>query len=213
LAYRAAGIFRLVKGDFATARSRIEHGLAVDRTGNVALMLPLDVALLGRVLAELGKATEAANLLHEAEKYHEHLLASDYPYRGTSVYFKLGRSSLLLGRLDEARSLTDRAVELSGRHPGFAARALHLLGDIAIHPDRFDGKSAKVYYQKALALAESREMRPLIAQCHLGLGKVNRLSSRQDQALKHLTVAITMYREMGLTYWWKQVEAELHQLG
>jgi tetratricopeptide (TPR) repeat protein len=197
----------------------------VDRTGNVALMLPLDVALLGRVLAELGKATEAANLLHEAEKYHEHLLASDYPYRGTSVftqtgtpagcvrYFKLGRSSLLLGRLDEARSLTDRAVELSGRHPGFAARALHLLGDIAIHPDRFDGKSAKVYYQKALALAESREMRPLIAQCHLGLGKVNRLSSRQDQALKHLTVAITMYREMGLTYWWKQVEAELHQLG
>ena len=213
MAYRAAGIIRLVKGDWDTARSRIEHGLAVDRTGNVALMLPLDIALLGRVLAELGKTTEAVNLLHEAEKYHEHLLASDYPYRGTSVYFELGRSSLLLGRLDEARSLADRAVELSGRHPGFAARALHLLGDIATHPDRFDGKSAKVYYRKALALAESREMRPLIAQCHLGLGKVNRFTCRRDQVLKHLTMAIMMYREMGMAYWLEQSEAELRQLG
>jgi tetratricopeptide (TPR) repeat protein len=176
-------------------------------------MLPLDVALLGRVLAELGKATEAANLLHEAEKYHDHLLASDYPYRGTSVYFELGRSSLLLGRLDEARSLADRAVELSGRHPGFAARALHLLGDIATHPDRFDGKSAKVYYEKALALAQSREMRPLIAQCHLGLGKVDRLTRRRDQAQEHLAVAASMYREMHMLYWLEQAAEEIRRLG
>jgi hypothetical protein len=109
--------------------------------------------------------------------------------------------------------LADRAVELSGRHPGFAARALHLLGDIATHPDRFDGKSATVYYRKALALAESREMRPFIAQCHLGLGKVNRFTCRRDQVLKHLTMAIMMYRKMGMAYWLEQSEAELRQLG
>jgi hypothetical protein len=50
----------------------------------------------------------------------------------------LGRAWLLLGRLEEARNLGNRAVEANQFQPGFAAHALHLLGDIATHPDQFD---------------------------------------------------------------------------
>jgi hypothetical protein len=65
----------------------------------------------------------------------------------------------------------DRAIEFcpeSSGHPPL------LLGDIATHPDRFDVESGEAYYRKALALAEPGGMRPLIAHCYLGLGKLYR---------------------------------------
>jgi hypothetical protein len=89
---------------------------------------------------------------------------------------------------------------------GFAAQALQLLGDIATHPDRFDAESGEAYYRKALALAEARGMRPLVAHCHLGLGRLYRLAGKRQLAQVHRRTATTMYREMGMTYWLEQAE-------
>ena len=58
--------------------------------------------------------------------------------------------------------------------------------------------------------ASDLEMRPLVAHCHLGLGKLFLHMGKREQAQKHLTTATTMYREMGMTYWLEQAEAELH---
>jgi hypothetical protein len=88
----------------------------------------------------------------------------------------------------------------------------HLLGDIATHPGQFDAERGRADYRQALALAEPRGMRPLVAHCHLGLGKLNRRTKR-EQSQEHLTTATTMYREMGMTYWLEQAEAELTNLG
>jgi hypothetical protein len=74
---------------------------------------------------------------------------------------------LLLGRLDEARRLGDLAFESSQRQPGFAAHALHLLGDVAAYPGRYDAESAATRYREALVLARQYGMRPLVAHCHL----------------------------------------------
>jgi hypothetical protein len=51
-------------------------------------------------------------------------------------------------------------------------------------------------------------MRPLVAHCHLGLGKVYLRRSKRNQARDHLTVAMTMYRDMDMTYWLERAEAE-----
>jgi hypothetical protein len=51
-------------------------------------------------------------------------------------------------------------------------------------------------------------LRPLIAHCHLGLGKLYRGTGKLEQAQEHLTTATTMYREMGITYWLEKAEAE-----
>jgi hypothetical protein len=58
-------------------------------------------------------------------------------------------------------------------------------------------------------------LRPLVAHCHFGLGKLRRRAGDREQAQEYLTTAMTMYREMGMTYWLAQVEAEaeLRQLG
>jgi AAA ATPase domain/Adenylate and Guanylate cyclase catalytic domain len=64
---------------------------------------------------------------------------------------------------------------------------------------------------KALALAEPRGMRPLVAHCHLGLGKLYRRTGKREQAQEHLATAMTMYRDMGMRFWLEQAEAELKE--
>jgi len=206
IAHLAAATLHLLKGDWAKARSLIEHWIAVLRAGNVVLWLPHVVASSAWVLARVGEASEALNRLREAEQLLERQAARGVLLHRGWDYHTLGRACLLLGRLDEARSLGDRAVESSPNHPGFAAHALHLLGDIATHPDRFDAESGEAHYRQALALAKPRGMRPLVAHCHLGLGKLHRRAGKRQEAEEHLTTAITMYREMDVRFWLEQAE-------
>jgi tetratricopeptide (TPR) repeat protein len=207
LAHVGAGRPHLLKGDWAKARSLIEYGLAAFRTGNIVLDLPNAVASSAWALAQLGDAGEALTRLREGEQLAGRHLARGYRGFVGWTYQVLGRTALLLGRLDEARSLGDRAVESSPRQPGFAAHALHLLGDVATHPDRFDAESGEAYYRHALALAEPRGMRPLVAHCHLGLGRLYRLADKRTEAQEQLGTATTMYRELDMPFWLEQAEA------
>jgi hypothetical protein len=50
-------------------------------------------------------------------------------------------------------------------------------------------------------------MRPLVAHCHLGLGKLYRRMGDREQASEHLTTATAMYREMDMRFWLEQAEA------
>jgi class 3 adenylate cyclase/DNA-binding SARP family transcriptional activator len=209
--YYAAGTLHLFRGDWPKARALVERAVAVFRTGSVVAQLPYAVALSAWVLAQLGEASEAMNQLREGEQLLEgHGTRRIVSLRGWS-YHALGRACLLLGRLDEAKRLGDHAIEFSSRHSGFAAHALHLLGDIATHPDRLDAQSGEAHYRQALALAEPRGMRPLVAHAHLGLGRLYRRTGKRKQAQAHIATATTMFRDMGMTYWQEQAEAAMRQ--
>jgi hypothetical protein len=56
-------------------------------------------------------------------------------------------------------------------------------------------------------------MRPLVAHCHLGLGKLYGRTGKREQAQEHLTTAATMYREMDMRFWLDQAVAEIARLG
>ena len=211
-AHLAAGTLHPLKGDWANARSLIERGIAVLRTANIVLLLPYAIASSAWVLAQLGEPSEAMTRLWEGEQLIERHVASRIVGNCGWAYHALGRASLLLGRLDEARRLADRAVESSHRHPGFTAHARHLLGDIATHPDRFDAECGETHYRQALALAEPRGMRPLVAHCHLGLARLYRRTGKREQAQGHLTTATTMYREMDMHFWREKAETETKAL-
>jgi hypothetical protein len=92
---------------------------------------------------------------------------------------------------------------------GHEAWVLRLLGDIASRRDPALGAKAEEHYGQALALAQDLGMRPLVAPCHLGLGKLYGRTGKREQAQKHITTATTMYREMGMTFWLEKTEAEL----
>jgi tetratricopeptide (TPR) repeat protein len=209
VAHRAASNLYLIRGDWAKARSLIERWIAVLRTGKVALLLPDGFAFGAYVMARLGDASEALNRLREGEELVERQAARGTVAGRGWAYHALGRASLLLGRFADAQRLGERAVEYSSQQLGFNAHALHLLGDVATHPDRFDAERGQACYGQALALAEPRGMRPLVAHCHLGLGKLYRRTDKREQAQEHLATARTMYREMGMTYWLEKAEAEM----
>jgi len=52
-------------------------------------------------------------------------------------------------------------------------------------------------------------MCPLVAHCHLGLGKLHGRTGQRERAQEHLTTATTMYREMDMRFWLDQADAEL----
>jgi hypothetical protein len=51
-------------------------------------------------------------------------------------------------------------------------------------------------------------MRPLVAYCHLGFSKLHQRTGRREQAREHLATATMMYREMDMSFWLEQGEAE-----
>ena len=207
MAHLTAGWRLLAKGDWILARPLIERGTEEYRKGDIFLALPHAVASSARLLAQLGETSEALSLRQEGEKLLEHRIAGGTIDQAGMDYHWLGRAAFLLGRFDEARRLAACSLQYSPSHPGFAAHALHLLGDIATHPDQLHDEEGEAHYRKALALAEPRGMRPVIAHCHSGLSKLYQRTGERDQAREHLATATSMYREMDMGFYLAQAEA------
>ena len=75
---------------------------------------------------------------------------------------------------------------------------MRLQGEIHVRQDPPDVERAEAAYVEAMARAEELGMRPLVAHCHLGLGKLYRHTGDGVPGQEHLTIAATMYREMGM---------------
>ena len=123
----------------------------------------------------------------------------------------LGDTYVMAGRFDDAAAQATQALAIAraGKEPGHEAYALRLLGAIVRHQPAPNVETAGRHYHDALALATELGMRPLVAHCHLGLGKLYRRTGKRQQAHEHLATATTMYREMGMTYWLEKAEPEL----
>jgi DNA-binding SARP family transcriptional activator/class 3 adenylate cyclase len=208
--YSASALY-VARGDWAEALTRIERWLAVARTGNFVFYLAWGIAFSVWPLAQLGQAAEAERRLGESERLLERLAANGVRANLAWFYCLMGRAWLRLGRPGEAGRLGSRALELCAPQSGFAAHAFHLFGEVAIHDGQFDAGRGEVYYRRALAVAEQRGMRPLVAHCNFGLGRLYRRTGKADQARHHLAAATTTYRETGMTYWLAQAEAEMRE--
>jgi len=114
----------------------------------------------------------------------------------------------LAGRIDEATNYAREHLALARRlgARGLEARAFLLMADAAAASG---AEKAEYFYREAWGLAEPRGMRPHVAHCHFGLGKLYRRRGDREQAQEHLTTAMAMYREMDMAYWLGQAEAEL----
>jgi tetratricopeptide (TPR) repeat protein len=109
----------------------------------------------------------------------------------------------------ETVALRGMAVAREREEPPHEAWACYVAGEVALRNGNLT--TTEAYYRDALALSEARGMRPLVAHCHLGLGKLYRSNGQREQAREHLVTATTMYREMGMTYWLEQAGAEMNE--
>jgi tetratricopeptide (TPR) repeat protein len=189
------GSIHEIQGDGERAGTVLERGLFLARElGFGWLVTPLS-SVLGVIRVGEGRVTEGLTLLERAlEAIEEFSGPLTVP-----TLIRWGQAQLGAGRVPEARDIAMRAVTLARERDERCneAEALHLLGATTASSPAVDAVLAEDHYREALALAYTLEMRPLIAHCHLGLGKLYRRVGKRESAQEHLTTATTMYREMG----------------
>jgi tetratricopeptide (TPR) repeat protein len=200
------GLTLVEQGDFSGAMQVLERGLALCETWKILDWSITIESTLGVACALAGRFDEAIALQHRAEA-EEPQAPQGFP---AARILRFGETCWLAGRIDVARAQAERGLGLARvtGERGAEARALRLLGDVLSHYDCPDPERAEPCFREALAMAEQLGMRPQTARCHLGLGKLYRRTGNRQEAQEHLTTAVTMYREMDMTFWLEQAEVE-----
>jgi tetratricopeptide (TPR) repeat protein len=199
------GLAHLRRGDLPRATRILEQGHDLCRTWQFVVGTPVLAATLGAAYALGGRADETRPLVAGAV---EEFRRRPFHYKPALVLLCAGTIYLSAGRIDEARSLAEEALALARRLGARAseAHALCLAGDVASAGGTEDAEGD---YREALVLSGELGMRPLVAHCHLGLGKLYRRTGDQPKAHEHLTTGATMYREMGMNFWLDKAEAAM----
>ena len=173
---------------------------------------PAIASSLGFAYALSGRVAEALPLLEKAIEYAGSIKLLG---RQSLRMAQLGEAYLLAGRTDEAIELAAGALSFAREYEerGNQTWALRLLGEIASQCGPPHLETAEPHFRQALALAEEHGMRPLVAHCHLGLGKLYGRTGDRAKAQEHLNTASTMYREMDMGFYLAQAEAALKEVG
>jgi class 3 adenylate cyclase/tetratricopeptide (TPR) repeat protein len=200
-----------VRGELSHAARLLERAVAQCRDWTITLVSPIAMASLGHVYAWSGRLGEGVSWLQQAMTAYES--AGIGLFHSSSVV-QLGEAYRLADQVENARACTDRAVRLARERGerGSEAWALRLLGEVASHQGHPDVAAAEAHYGAALALASELGMRPLVAHCHLGLGKLYRLTGKGAEEREHRTAATMMFREMHMRFWLEQAEAALAEV-
>jgi tetratricopeptide (TPR) repeat protein len=211
VAWLGLGSLHLLKGDLPRAVPALERALNLCQTWTISHWFPTAASSLGYAYVLSSRVKDGVALLHEAT---EQAIRTGIDYDEAPTLAWLSEAELLDGRPDQAMSLAQRALDRSRRHGhrGHEAYGLRVLAEIAAALDVSHVETAKDHYHQTLALATELEMRPLVAHCHHGLGKLYRRANESEQAQKHLATATAMYREMGMQFWLETAEEQLRKL-
>jgi len=197
------------RGELGQAVPLLEQGLALTQEWHLNYFSVMDTGSLGYAYALSGRIADGIPLLEHALKTTETM---GFGLVQPLFRLYLAEAYVLANRLENALSLAQRALTIArqGGARNDETRALRLLGDVNARLE--SPEHAEGHYRDALALTEELEMRPLLAHCQLGLGKLSRHTGQRKRAYEHLTTATAMYREMGVRLWREQAEAEMLQL-
>jgi class 3 adenylate cyclase/tetratricopeptide (TPR) repeat protein len=181
-----------------------ERAVHLCETTRLFQWLSTACCLLGRALAESGRVADGLEYLERGIMVHESLGLKVY-LAHFNVY--LGDALLRAGDIARASEVLEKAFEIATRsgERGMEAMALCALGAVALGTGAADGTElAHHRYTRAKTIGEELGMRPLVAHCHFGLGKLYRRMGKPDQTHEHLATATRMYREMDMQFWLKQ---------
>ncbi len=203
----AIGQVQLVRGVFGQAIPTLERAAELCRSWDLQVIVTTTNALLGLAYALSGRITEALPILEQAEAQASKIRIFNTP----TATIAPGTVYLLVERAEEAAAIATRAAEravrcdLRGNH----ARTLQLLGEISARRDPPEAARAEDYYRRALALAEELGMRPVVAHCHLSLGRLFGQTRSAQEAVQHLDTAAQLFREMEMAFWLDQADEAL----
>ncbi len=201
------GTILALQGEVSQSIAVLEQGLEVCRSWTLPLMLPLIGASLGHAYCLADRADEAIALLEETER------AASAMHRvggRAMILVRLGEAYLRRLRIADAERCGRRSLILSRKHGeyGHEAHALRFIGELGVS-DASPLDESETNFLQALRRAEELDMRPLAAQCLLGLGKRYRLVGQQASAESHLNTASALFRDLDMQFWLKQTQRQL----
>jgi tetratricopeptide (TPR) repeat protein len=200
-----------LQGDLPQALTLGQRAISICRELNISFLLVSLLGIVRHAQVRSGRLDEALLGLREGLAIQE---AMGYRSTMSVIVSMLAEAYLAAGQLSAASDQARRALALA-RECGERfqeARGLWILGQIHAHPDHPDLEAAEQACRQSLVLANALDMRPLVAECHLALGKLSCRTGNRQQAEEHLATATTMFREMGMTYWLEKTEAEMQGL-
>ena len=212
IAWTLGALVWIRRGHPRRAVQPLERSLRVCAENYLAVWRPVASSVLGLALVFLGPADEALHLLQDGVALTEELGIKAYLALWTA---HLAEGLLAAGQTDRALATAQRALDLALAHKerGHQAWASRLLGEIALHGASAQFEQAEDHYRQALALAAELEMRPLLALCHLGLGKLYRQTRERPKAEEHLGAAFSLFVDLKMGLWLVRATAELKELG
>jgi len=201
------GLPALLQGDLSLAIPALEHGISLARARNIRSMIPAYVSFLGYAYGLAGRPHEGVPLLEEGLD----IAGGVKHWPCVSLWTGwLAEAQLLQGRTADATFNAERSLQLAieRKESAYQAFSHRIVGELAAHRGPSESAKAEEHLRRAMAMAEEREMRPLIARCHLNLAQLYRRASNRDLAQAHLVTATSMFRNMAMAYWLVQAQAE-----
>jgi class 3 adenylate cyclase/tetratricopeptide (TPR) repeat protein len=209
-AWFALGIVHLLKGELGNATAGLEHALRVARGGGLLVMASSAQVYLGDAYLLAGDTDRALDALEQTVALGQRLGQLAFHLHAGAL---LAEARIASGELEQAEALALRALDLCRQHHqrGYEADALRILGELCFARQLLDLEQAVSYYGHALALAGELGMRPLVARCHFGLGRLYRRAGERALAHEHLSAAAAMFRDMGMQFWLESAETALSE--
>jgi tetratricopeptide (TPR) repeat protein len=202
----SVGYFHARSGDTDSAIPHLERAVELCRTAEIRRQVVPCASVLCYSYALSGRIGEAQMLL---DRTVEGLVGG---WGGTATWLPwLAEGAMLASRNVEATQIIERALSISlSRHEqACQAFAKRLLGDLGLSNGSLDADAIGRHYIEALALAQNLSLRPLQAQCHLGLSRLHRRAGERERAREHHSIATAQFREMDMRRWLHLANAEL----
>jgi class 3 adenylate cyclase/tetratricopeptide (TPR) repeat protein len=207
LANLCLGLLFVRKGEFAEAITLLEAAQSLCIKWDLEIWLPAVAAPLGSAYTRVGRLEEAVALLDRAvDKATSMRVMFGY----AALLTALAEAYLFAGRIEDGRAAASQSLEFAVQHEerGHEAWTLRLLGEIAAVAHPRETRPAEGWYEKGVTLARELGMRPLLAHCHVGLGRLYRQAGYRDAAAKSFETALTLFRQMDATSWMTDLGSE-----
>jgi DNA-binding SARP family transcriptional activator len=188
------GRIHLDRGDLSEALGALERAHALVEAWHIADFGPLVAVMLGQALVHSGQHERGIALL-EPPALRRRCNSAGVLVRKAEAYAEVGRVSearrIAEACLDQAQALGERGNE---------ALILRVLGDVALLAGESSLGEARSRYTEGLGLASGLGLRPIAAQCRLGLGVV--ASARgEDAAPTWIEAAQAEFAALGMSRW------------
>lgn len=186
-----------LKGDFTASLPLLERAQEACMATQSKILMPFSTASLGYSLIRTNDVKRGTDLLEKAVSYSNDQLQKTQLSQQLAW---LAEACLRAEKSKEALTYAKRALEIAIRNGGKGdqAWAHKILGDVFVgSPDGALQKAAKAYRQ-ALKIAQSCQMRPLVAHCSAALGQIDAATGSDARAATMIESACELYEAIGM---------------